>query len=404
MTFAIFQHKNYAYFWWGNFISRIGTEMELVGLSWQIYEMTRSPMSLGIIGLCRFLPILFFSLISGSIADMFPRKNVVQLTSALLMLIAIGLTILHYLHLMNPLIIYIAIFINSTILTLETPSRQALIPSLFPKEHILHAMSWNTIMFQTGTTIGPMIGGFMISVGGVGLTYALNAISFIAVIFAYIMIKPSKSIISKTAGFHLSYIKEGLHYVFKTPLLYGTMLLDFCATFFSASTVLMPIFAMDILKVGPQGMGLLYASPAIGGVVAGLVVSSMRNIKRQGFILLIALTCYGICTIAFGLSKLFFLSLFFLFLVGATDIVNTIIRKTTQQLITPDEILGRMSSINLIFYAGGPMLGEFEAGFAAQFFGTSFSVILGGIGTIIFTLLIAWRIPEIRNCKNINHG
>jgi len=215
------------------------------------------------------------------------------------------------------------------------------------------------------------------------------------------MISPLRQIKAENSLHYLQSLKEGLNFVKKTPLIYSTMLLDFFATFFASATVLLPIFALDILHVGPQGLGLLYAAPALGAIIAGLITSSLGHFKNQGKILVTAICFFGLGTILFGISRNFYLSLFFLMIIGAGDMVSTVIRNTIRQMITPDSLRGRMVSINMIFFMGGPQLGEAEAGFLAALVGTPFSVIVGGVGTIVATFFLIKMVPKLLHYQGI---
>lgn len=371
--------------------------MQVVALNWQIYLITGSALSLGLIGLSRFLPIIFFSLAGGMIADIADRKKLMIAAQTISMATAFIFAITTFTHNISPLLIYILLAINSIATSFETPARQSLVPALVPEKYFINAVSLNTIMWQSAMVIGPTIAGFIIALHGVDAVYTLNALSFLAVIFSLFAIRPPKSPRPIKVDFNLDTVRDGIRFVINTPIIYSTMLLDFFATFFASATVLLPIFAKDILKVGPQGMGILYAAASIGAVSAGLFVSSLGHIKHQGKILLTAVSIYGLATIFFGLSKSFYLSILFLFLTGAGDVISTIIRNTIRQLATPDHIRGRMVSINMIFFMGGPQLGETEAGITAAMLGAPFSVVLGGVGTLAAVGLLALLIPKLRN-------
>lgn len=389
--------RDFRLLWIGLLISRIGSEMQVVAVNWQVYLLTGSALSLGLIGLSRFLPIIFFSLFGGIAADMLNRRKIMLFSQFLMIFVSLVLTVSTFSGRVTPILIYFLIAGNSIASAFDTPARQSLAPSLLPKKYFMNAVSLNTIMWQTAIVLGPSIAGFIIAYFGVGSVYIINIFSFIGVILALIMMKTSGKVENKTAFFSLSSLKEGFAFVLKTPIIYSTMLLDFFATFFSSATVLLPIFAKDILSVGPQGLGFLYAAPSLGAVIAGIIFSSFQHLKNQGKILLVSVFVYGLATILFGMSKSFYLSLLFLFIIGAGDSVSTIIRNTIRQLKTPDYLRGRMVSVNMLFFYGGPQLGEAEAGVVAAMFGAPFSVVLGGLGTIVATAILAVLIPKLRN-------
>lgn len=197
--------------------------------------------------------------------------------------------------------------------------------------------------------------------------------------------------------FSFTAIMDGIRFVYKSPILLSTMLLDFLANFFSSATTLLPIFAKDILKVGPQGLGFLYAAPSAGSVIAGLIIASLGHIRHQGKVVIGGVLLYGAATIGFGLSNMFILSLIFLSLVGVGDMISTVLRNTIRQLLTPDHLRGRMVAVNMIFVQGGPQIGETEAGIVAALFGAPFSVVSGGIAAVLITLFVAMKVKSLRN-------
>ena len=396
--FSSLKHKNYRLFTGGYLISRIGSEMQAVAVAWQIYTLTGSAFSLGIIGLSRFLPVITLAPVAGIAADKIDRKKIIMVTQILMMVFSLALAFTTFTKTKNvsPLLIYLLIGLNSLAGVFDTPTRQSYITSLVPAKDFLNAVSLNVLVFQTAIVLGPSISGFVIAYLGIGSVYLINAVSFLGVIFALMAIRDTKALVNNKVSWSLSSLKTGLSFVFKTPIIYSTMLLDFFATFFASATVLLPVFAKDILNVGPKGLGLLYAASSVGAVTAGIGISSVKNIKHQGRILIAAILCYGLATILFGLSRSFYLSLIFLFIAGAGDAVRTIIRNTMRQLITPDHLRGRMVAVNMVFFMGGPQLGEAEAGFLAALTGAPLSVVIGGVGTLLATSLISILIPSLR--------
>lgn len=382
----------------GSFLSEIGNQMQTVAVAWQIYEMTRNPASLGLIGLANFLPILLFSLIGGLAADKLNRKKLLLASQSCLAVAASVLFILTMLHLINPWIIYIVLILHSTASSFSLPARQAVLPNLVPKHFLMNAVSLQSLQFQSATLIGPAIAGFLIGGFGIQAVYFFNTVSFLFFIVSLLVIHVPLNTSSIEVEFNLNSIKHGIHFVLSTPILYSTMILDFLATFFGTATILMPVFAREVLNVGPQGLGLLYSAPAIGAVIAGLVISFLHHrIKNQGKIIIVSVIFYGVATIGFGLSKIFYLSLFFLAMVGFWDMISSTVRNTIRQMITPDHLRGRMSSIMRIFFQGGPQLGDIEAGFLASAVGGPISVVVGGIGTVLITSAIAYLNPKFRN-------
>ncbi|MBI2452811.1 MAG: MFS transporter [Parcubacteria group bacterium] len=258
-------------------------------------------------------------------------------------------------------------------------------------------MSLSVIMFQTSMMIGPALAGIVISQFGIGFVYLINAISFFSVIAALILMKTSGEIEGTPSRVSLRAVLDGLAFVKSKTIIWSTTLLDFFSTFFASATALLPIFAENILRVGPMGFGFLYAAPSIGAVLAGYVLARMGTMKHQGKILLASVAMYGTATMVFGLSKMFWLSFFALFLIGIGDSISVVIRSTIRQLTTPDHIRGRMSSVNMIFSMGGPQLGAFEAGVLAAALGGPLSVAIGGAGALAVTAIVAAKIPALRN-------
>lgn len=382
----------------GAFLSEIGNQMQIVAIAWQVYEMTRNPASLGLIGLANFLPIILFSLIGGLVADKVDRKKLLIISQATQLILAILLFTMTVYHVINPLMIYGILVLVAIAQSFSIPVRQSVLPHLVPKQYFMNAVSLNVLQFQGATMIGPAIAGFLIAGVGVSAVYLLNALSFLFFIGAVFSIGvPLQKHDVENIEFSFASIMEGIKFVTKTPILYITMILDFAATFFGTATILMPVFAQDVLHVGPKGLGLLYSGPAIGGVLAGLLVSALHHkIEHQGKVIIASLIVYGLATIGFGLSNFFPLSIFFLILVGFGDMTSTIIRNTIRQVITPDHLRGRMASVMRIFFQGGPQLGDMEAGFLAKAVGGPISVVVGGLGVLVVLSLLTFKGKALR--------
>lgn len=379
----------------GQLISAIGGQMQFVALNWHIYILTNSAFALGLIGLMRFIPIVIFSLIGGAAADHYNRKKIWYATTTMLGILALILAATTWMGIIQPWMIYVLTALSAATSAFEMPARQAYVPSLVKKEHIANAMSLNVIMWQTATILGPAVAGFAIARLGVGSIYSMNAVSFIALIIGLMYMKTEIITPKSQSGMSLSSIIEGYRFVRSRTVLWSTMVLDFFSTFFASATSLLPIFAKDILHVGPEGMGILFAAPAVGAFLAGFMIAHVGTVKKQGIVLLSSVGMYALATIMFGLSTSFVLSFFALFFVGVGDSISMIIRQTLRQLETPDNLRGRMSAISMIFSFGGPQLGEFEAGLLAATFGSPISVIIGGGATVLVVLIMAKCIPRL---------
>ena len=398
--FIALKYRDFRLLWLGMLVSVIGSQMQIIALNWHVYQLTHSAVALGIIGLVRFFPIIIFSLLGGNVADAHNRKKILLITTISQAVFSGILAYLTFAGSVSPISIYILTALASVAMSFEMPARQAFTPSLIKKEHLANAMSLNMIMWQIAMIVGPMVGGFIIAQLGIGSVYAFNAFSFVAVVFALILIRKTGAIEGVPSPISIHSIKEGLVFVKEKTIIWSTMLLDFFSTFFASATALLPIFADTILHVGPQGLGLLYAANALGAVVAGFTVAHIGTIKRQGVVLLLSIAFYGLATILFGISHWFLLSFFALALVGVGDGISTIIRNTIRQLETPDYIRGRMTSVNMIFFMGGPQLGEFQAGLLASFLTAPVAVAIGGTGTLIVVGIIALTVPVLRRYNN----
>ena len=392
-------HRRFRLLWLGLLISIAGSQMQLWALFWHIRTITDQPIALGAVGLARILPVIVFSLIGGAVADTLNRRRILFITQTGMALVALALGWLSLSGHIDLWHIYLLTALQAVAQAFDGPSRQSLVPNLVPSKDLPNAFSLNSIANQTGSIVGPALSGIIIAAGGLPYVYIINAFSFLSVILALFMMGPVEqqgTSPTRNGGVSLSAISEGVHFILKQPLIISTMILDFFATFFASANTLMPIIAVDVLHVGAVAYGWLSAAQAIGAMVAALIISQMHEIRRQGMVFMLAVVVFGIATIAFGAARVFLWAMLALILVGAADTVSTIIRNTIRQLATPDYIRGRMTSVNQIFFQGGPQLGEVEAGLAAQFFGAPFAVISGGVGCILAVIWIARRWPQIR--------
>lgn len=399
-TFSSLKHKGFQLFWTGSTISEIGSQMQLVAINWQIYELTHSALALGLVGLASFLPIPFFALLGGLVADKVDRKWLLIYSQIAQGLVAVILAYLTISGQITALWIYILIALTFVGKVFQAPARQAIIPQLVPAKDFMNAAALSVLGGRSSILIGPAIAGFGIEFWGVKSVYLFNAISFIFLIAALLPIKIDSSHIKNNVTYSFKSILEGIHFVKSNQILYSTMLLDFSANLFASATTMMPIFAMDILKIGASGLGIMYAAPSIGAVIAGLLIASYKRLNRPGWAILISVFIFGVATIGFGLSSNYYLSLLFLAVLGAGDMISTVLRNTIRQLITPDHLRGRMVSINMIFIQGGPQLGEFEAGILASLMGAPISVAIGGIGAVVSVILIGLLSPNLRNYRH----
>lgn len=417
--YLVLRHPDYRRLVASQLLSLIGTQMQVVALNWHIYLLTRSPLALGFVGLTRVVPIVVFSLWAGVVADRHDRRRLMILTQLAMTAVALALSGLTFAHRETLWALYALNFLSGAAGAFDAPARNALLPRLVPQHELPGALSLNFSAFQASMIGGPAIAGLILAghagafplaagrpaaakTAGLALIYFVNAVSFLGVIFALSTMRTSGAP-EKGAGEAHPWValKEGLSFVFTTPLMVWTMGLDFVATFLSGSMSLLPIFADQVLKVGARGYGILVAAPAVGALAGSLFVSIRPLPMRQGRIFLSSLAAFGAATVVYGFSRRFALTLAALACVGLSDAISTVIRQTLRQVITPDRLRGRMTSVNAIFFTGGPQLGEFEAGLVASLFasttlGVTVSVVSGGLATILVASAAALFATSVR--------
>jgi MFS family permease len=393
------KYRQFRLLWLGMLVSVAGSQMQTWALFWHIRELTEHPIALGGVGLVRILPIIVFSLVGGAVADVANRRQVLFITQSAMALTALGLAWLTFQDSIALWQIYLLTALQAVAMAFNAPSQQALVPNLVPAKDLSNAFSLTSMAMQIGAIVGPAMSGLVIAYVGQFAVYAIDAITYLAVILALILMgsvrqeqDPSHRTTVSTQS-----IKEGVQFILHQPIILSTMLIDFFATFFSSANTLMPIFARDVLGVGVVAYGWLSAAQSIGAVAAALVASQLKEIRHQGRTFLGAVVVFGLGTIIFGLSRSLVVSMLALMVIGASDSVSMIIRNTIRQLQTPDYIRGRMTSVNQIFFMGGPQLGEVEAGAVAQLLGAPFAVVTGGVGCILAVLWIARRWPQLRS-------
>src|ERR1043166_160932 len=398
-AFSSLRHRDFRLLWMGQIVSITGSQMQQAAINWHIYVLTRSAFALGMLGACRAVPIILCSLMGGVVADVVDRRRLMVVTQTLMLTCSALLAIITFGGLTHAWPIFLLTAIASAAWAFDTPARQALMPMLVPARDFPNAVSLSMLMFHIGLISGPPLAGFLLASHGPGLVYALNAASFMAVIGGLALMhtpgRPEKNE-SESSEISLAALMEGLRFVWRTPIIVQTMTLDFVATFFASANQLLPIYAKDILAVGARGYGFLAAAPAAGAIIAGLVVARMGVLRKQGLTVIVSVGFYGAATVAFGLSRVFWFSLVMLAATGAADAVSTILRQTIRQLITPDNLRGRMTSVNMIFFMGGPQLGEVEAGTVAALFGAPLSVVTGGVACVIAAVFAFIRARNLR--------
>jgi len=397
----VMRYRNFRLMWIGQLISITGSEMRIVAVDWLVYQLAikqgLSPaLALGFIGLMRVIPMTIMALFAGVIADRYERRKVIIVTSCVALVASTVLALAAELTTPAIWLVYSMVVVTAIASSFEMPARQALTAALVPRDILSQAMSANIISWQIATVLGPSLGGIVIAAFGVVPLFWFDAVSYLAVVSAAFMMTPVIVASTGRPPVRLADAFEGLKFVFKHRLLASTMLLDFFATFFGACTTLMPIFASEILHVGAQGYGFMRAAPSVGALLAAVFLTT-RKIRSQGKVLLVSVGIFGLSIALFGISSWYPLTVIVLAMSGAADTVSMIIRGTLRQLITPDELRGRMTAVTMIFVAGGPQLGEFVVGLTASVIGVPLAVLVGGIICMGVVTGTAIRVPELRN-------
>jgi len=412
--FAALRYRDFRLFWGGRLVSTLGSQMMVIALNWHVFDLLRGTthtiaiagrvfelkaeaLGLGAMGLARFIPIITFALLGGLLADARDRRTLLLWTQSILAVLSVGLAALTFTGHTTVLTIYAVAAISAAVTAFDEPAKQSLVPHLVAERHLTNAVSLNTLLWYVGTIVGPGIAGLLVASVGIGWVYLIDAVSFGAVLYALAAMhyRGGKNG-SLGRGMGWSALVEGIRFTRNTPLIWSTMLLDFAATFFASARTMLPIIATDILGMGVQGYGLLATAQPVGALIAGVIMASRRDVRRQGATLLVSVAVYGLATALFGLSTWVALSYVLFALTGAGDTVSTVIRGTLRQLITPDRLRGRMTSVNMVFFMGGPELGELEAGLVASVLGVPFAIVTGGLATVLLTIWVARQYPSLR--------
>jgi len=399
-AFTALGYRDFRLLWLGQIVSVTGSQMQYAAVNWHVWLLSKSALALGMVGFFRGAPIILCSLIGGVFADAVDRKRLMIVTQSVMLVSATCLTIVTIAGLQHVWPIYLLTAIASAATAFDTPARQSLMPTLVPAKDLPNAVSLGVVVFYFAMIGGPTLAGLLLASHGPAIVYATNAVSFLAVIGALIAMRVTGRAAlregAEPSRVSLGALKEGLRFVRQTPIIVQTMTLDFAATFFASASALLPIFADKVLNVGARGFGLLGAAPAAGAVITGLVMARMGTFRRQGRLVIWSVGVFGLATVGFGVSHNFWLSLLMLGVAGAADTVSTVLRQTIRQLATPDYLRGRMTSINMVFFMGGPQLGEVEAGAVAALIGAPLSVITGGLGSIISAVIALVKARSLR--------
>lgn len=385
----------------GVFLSSFGQQMLTVALGWELYDRTGSALALGGIGLALIIPVIILSLPAGHVADTYSRKWVMIGAQLVIALGALGLAV--QAKTAGPLLpIYGCLFLIGSAQAFNNPASSALVAQVVPTDAYESAITWRSSVGQVSAVLGPAAGGFLIGIfGGATWVFALyaTAAGIFALLLALLRVStpPHRAVAERT----LRSIAEGIRFLARTPVLLAAITLDLFAVLLGGATTLLPIFARDILQVGPIGLGWLQAAASVGSVGMALSLAHRPAFSQAGRALLLAVIGFGLATIVFGLSRSFILSFAALLVLGACDNVSVIVRSTLLLVRTPDELRGRVGAVNSLFIGTSNQLGGFESGLAAYLFGPTLAVVGGGLGTILIVLLVAWRWPEMRQLRTL---
>lgn len=371
-----------------------------VAVGWQIYRLTGSALSLGLVGLAQFIPMVCLTLLVGHVADRFERRRIVALCMALEALAAGVLALGVFWQFLTPALIFVLVVVGSVGRAFESPTQATLLPALVPRVQLQRATALSTSCNQTAQIVGPAVGGAVYALNP-GCAFALAALLMALGAWLIFRLRLARHPVSREPA-TLASIFSGIAFIRSRPVMLGTISLDLFAVLLGGATALLPIFAKDILAVGPGGLGALRAAPALGALSMSLFMARHPLRGRIGRTLFGALICFGAATLTFALSRDFLLSLAALVVLGASDSISVIIRTTLVQLQTPDHMLGRVSAVNMLFVGASNQLGEFESGLSASLLGTVPAAALGGIGTIAVSLLWMHLFPQLRRMRSLD--
>ncbi len=399
--YAAFRFRDYRLLLGGSILAHIGHAMQSVAIGWELYVRTNSAMALGWVGLIQALPVIILSMPAGHLADRYDRKWIVVFAQIAQGLASVGLAILSFRH-GSISLMYACLLMTAIAQAFNGAAGSALLPLTVPREVFNNAVTWKSSGFHIASVAGPALGGLVLATGSAAIVYAADAVlNLVHAGFVYLISShKAERILGEKTTFRT--LAAGFHYVWRTKTILAAITLDLFAVLLGGATALLPIFARDILHVGPTGLGWMRAAPAVGAFLTAVILAHSRPIPNIGSAMLWAVGGFGAATIVFGLSHNFWLSFFMLLLTGALDNISVVVRHNLVQLGTPDAMRGRVSAVNNVFISSSNELGAFESGLVAALFGATFSVVSGGVGTILVVLLAAKIWPEIRQLKSLS--
>ena len=398
---AAFRYPAFLKFQAARFFIVVATEMQAVAVGWQVYEITKRPLDLGLVGLAQFLPGILLFLLSGHVADRFNRRNLLILcdvgfATCFALLLAITLR-----GAVSIAAVFAVLVLLGVVRSFNGPVSRAMLPHLVPPEHFAGSVAWASSIFQAATILGPILGGLIYAFARGPVAVYLCAVLAAAVAIVLTFELPAQEKERARPAANLSTVFEGFRYIWREKLILGAISLDLFAVLLGGAVALLPLYAREILNAGPWALGMLRSAPGVGAGIMAIAIAHRPLKKRAGATMLWCVAGFGLCTVIFGVSRSFAISLAALFLVGATDMVSVIVRATLIQVKTPDEMRGRVNAVDMIFIGASNELGQFESGITAQWFGAVPAVILGGIGAIAVTGLWAWMFPQLRRVNEL---
>ncbi len=399
---AAFNHPAFVLFQVARFLIVAAVEMQAVAVGWQVYEITKRPLDLGLVGLAQFLPGILLFPISGHASDRFERRTVLSACYAGYAVCFGLLLALAERGLRSVTPIYVVLILIGIVRSFNGTASRSILPQLVSEEHFPNAVAWNATIFQTATILGPSLGGILYAAShGPSLVYILAMLVAVGATISSFRIKPeSKPRPREPMTFKTVF--AGLHFIWTRKLILGAISLDLFAVLLGGAVALLPVYAREILHAGPIGLGLMRTAPGVGAAFMAVFLAHRPLRGKSGVTLLWAVAGFGVFTIVFGLSRNIVVSLVALLLLGASDMISVIIRATLTQLATPDEMRGRVTAVDMIFIGPSNEFGQFESGVTAQWFGTVPAVVRGGVGTLVVIALWAWMFPELRRAGELH--
>lgn len=398
--FAAFRHSAFARYWTARFLITFATQVVSVAVGWQIYDLTRDPFDLGLVGIIQFAPSLLLVLVTGSVADRFGRRLIMALAAFLEALCALAILLLTVRGLTGVGEVFAILFVFGIARAFFAPASASLVANLVPAEHFANAVAWNSSAWQTATIVGPVAGGLLYGLSAQA-AYTVATVFMLAA-GGLILSIPKPAQHSETERASLSTIFAGFRYIWSEKIVLGAISLDLFAVLLSGAVALLPVYARDILELGPWGLGLLRAAPGIGAIMVAVWLTSHPIRDHAGLVMLFFVAMFGVFTIVFGVSTIPWLSIAALAMIGATDMISVYVRETLIQLWTPDRVRGRVNAVNMVFVGASNELGEFRAGTMAALIGTVPAVVFGGVGAIGVAGLWAYLFPALRKVRRLD--